>query len=82
MAYNTIIVEVEDQIATIRLNRPDALNALNAELLSELAQAVTELEADSRIRCTILTGSDKAFAAGADITEMADLNFVDGVSTD
>ena len=71
MAYNTIVVDVEDQIATIRLNRPDALNALNAELLSELAQAVTEMDANVKIRCMILTGSEKAFAAG--IFEIADL---------
>ena len=82
MAYNSIIVDVEDQIATIRLNRPDALNALNAELLSELADAVSAADANDKIRCLILTGSEKAFAAGADITEMADLSFVDVFSTD
>ena len=82
MAYNSIIVDVEDQIATIRLDRPDALNALNAELLSELADAVSAADANDKIRCLILTGSEKAFAAGADITEMADLSFVDVFSTD
>jgi len=82
MAYNTIVVDVEDQIATIRLNRPDALNALNAELLSELAQAVTEMDANNKIRCMILAGSEKVFAAGADITEMAELSFVEVFTTD
>ncbi len=82
MAYKSIIVEIEDQVAIIRLNRPDALNALNAELLSELAQAVTEADANEKIRCLILTGSEKAFAAGADITEMADLSFVDVFTSD
>ncbi len=82
MAYNTIIVDVEDQVATIRLNRPEALNALNAELLSELSSAVTEADANDKVRCLILTGSEKAFAAGADITEMAERSFVDVFSSD
>ncbi|MGI9395497.1 MAG: enoyl-CoA hydratase [Boseongicola sp.] len=82
MAYNTIIVDVEEQVATIRLNRPDALNALNSELLSELATAVDEAEANDKIRCLILTGSEKAFAAGADVTEMAEKSFVDVFTSD
>ncbi len=82
MAYNTIIVDVEDQIATIRLNRPDALNAINAELLSELANAVTDANQNDKVRCLIIAGSEKAFAAGADITEMADKSFVDVFSSD
>ena len=82
MAYNTIIVDVEDQVATIRLNRPEALNALNAELLSELSIAVTEADANDKVRCLILTGSEKAFAAGADITEMAEKSFVDVFTSD
>lgn len=82
MAYKTIIVETEDHIATIRLNRPDALNALNAELLSELADAVRDAGANDKVRCIILTGSDKAFAAGADISEMADKSFVDVFMSD
>ena len=82
MAYNTIIVDVEDQIATIRLNRPEALNALNAELLSELSSAVAEADANDKVRCLVLTGSEKAFAAGADITEMAEKSFVDVFSSD
>ncbi len=77
MAYKTIIVEIEDHIATIRLNRPDAMNALNAELMGELADAVTEASNNEKVRCLILTGSEKAFAAGADIKEMADKSFVE-----
>ena len=77
MAYKTIIAETEDHVATIRLNRPEALNALNAQLMSELAKAVTEAARDDRVRCIILTGSEKAFAAGADITEMAEKSFVE-----
>lgn len=82
MAYKSIIVETEDHITTIRLNRPDALNALNAELLSELAEAVQEASANDRVRCIVLTGSEKAFAAGADISEMADKTFVEVFSSD
>ncbi len=82
MAYNTIIVDFEDQVATIRLNRPDALNALNAELLSELSTAVAEANANEKVRCLILTGSEKAFAAGADISEMAEKSFVDVFTSD
>ncbi len=77
MAYETLIVEVEDHIALIRLNRPDALNALNAQLLDELAAAVAEADASNRVRAIIITGSDKAFAAGADVKEMAEKSFVD-----
>ena len=77
MAFETIIVETEEHVTTIRLNRPDALNALNAELLRELAQAFEDASADDKVRCIILTGNEKAFAAGADISEMVDRSFVD-----
>ena len=77
MAYETIIVAIEDHVATITLNRPDALNALSQKLLKELAQAMEEADASDKVRCIVLTGSEKAFAAGADITEMADQSFVD-----
>ncbi|MCR8549490.1 enoyl-CoA hydratase [Salipiger sp. P9] len=77
MAYETIIVEVEDHVATITLNRPDALNALNSHLLGELAKALPELDANDKVRCIIITGSAKAFAAGADIKEMAEKSFVE-----
>ena len=82
MAYKTIIVETDDHITTIRLNRPDALNALNAELLSELAEAVQEASGNNKVRCIVLTGSEKAFAAGADISEMADKSFVEVFTSD
>ncbi len=77
MAYETLIVEIEDYVALIRLNRPDALNALNSALMHELAAAITAAEANDRVRCIVLTGSEKAFAAGADVREMAEKSFVD-----
>ena len=82
MAYETIIVEVENHVATIKLDRPDALNALNMQLLRELGTALAEAQANEKVRCIILTGSDKAFAAGADIKMMADKSFVDVFSED
>jgi enoyl-CoA hydratase len=77
MAYETIIVEIAEGVALIMLNRPDALNALNSQLLRELATAVEKADASDKVRCIVLTGSDKAFAAGADIKEMADKTFVE-----
>ncbi|MEM9434342.1 MAG: enoyl-CoA hydratase [Pseudomonadota bacterium] len=80
MAFETIIVEIEDHVAVIKLNRPDALNALNAKLMSELGTAVQEAESNDKVRCIVLTGSEKAFAAGADITELREKSFVDAYS--
>ncbi|SHF13089.1 short chain enoyl-CoA hydratase [Loktanella atrilutea] len=80
MAYETIIVDTSDDIAVIRLNRPDALNALNQKLLGELCMALEEADGSDKVRCIIVTGSEKAFAAGADITEMADKTFVEMTS--
>ena len=77
MAYETLIVEVEDYVTLIRLNRPDAMNALNAKLMTELAAAMTAADADPNTRCIILAGSDKAFAAGADIKEMAEKTYTE-----
>jgi enoyl-CoA hydratase len=77
MAYKTLIVDIADHIATVRLNRPDALNALNLQLLEELAGALTELDASNRVRAIVITGNEKAFAAGADVKEMAPKGFVD-----
>lgn len=77
MAYETLIVEIEDHIALIKLNRPDAMNAINSQLLDELSKALRAAEANDKVRCVVLTGSDKAFAAGADVKEMADKSFVD-----
>lgn len=77
MAYETIIVEIEDHVALIKLNRPDALNALNDQLMSELSQALGEAQKNDKVRCVLLTGSEKAFAAGADIKMMSGKGFVD-----
>ena len=82
MAYETIVADVDDHVATIRLDRPEAMNALNAKLLGELAQALREAEANERVRCIILTGSEKAFAAGADVREMAEMGFVEAFARD
>ena len=82
MAYENILVEKTGAVAVIRLNRPKAMNALNAALMAEMAQALAELEADDGVRCLVLTGSDKAFAAGADIKEMKDRTFMDVYKTD
>jgi enoyl-CoA hydratase len=70
MAYETILVETRGRVGILTLNRPQALNALNKQIIAELGQALTAFEADGNIGCVVLTGSDKAFAAGADIKEM------------
>lgn len=72
MAYANLIVETRDHVGLVKLNRPDALNALNQDLLRELGEALGKFDADDKIRCIVLTGSAKAFAAGADIKEMSD----------
>lgn len=77
MAFETITVETEDYVSVITLNRPDALNALNSQLLTELCSALDEADQSDKVRCIVITGSDKAFAAGADISEMAEKSFVD-----
>jgi enoyl-CoA hydratase len=77
MSTENIIVETRGRVGLIRLNRPQALNALNAALMRELAHAIDGFEADGNIGCMVITGSDKAFAAGADIKEMAERAFID-----
>ncbi len=77
MAYQTIIVETRDHVGLIRLNRPEALNALNSELMRELGTALEKFDADDSVGCIVLTGSEKAFAAGADIKEMKSRSFQD-----
>jgi len=77
MAYETILVDTEDHVTLIKLNRPEALNALNAQLLNELGKALAAADADKTVRAIIITGSEKAFAAGADIKEMSEKGFVD-----
>ncbi len=75
MTYSTILVETEGAVTLVTLNRPEALNALNNQVLADLVSAFAAYEADASQRCLILTGSEKAFAAGADIKEMADKGF-------
>jgi enoyl-CoA hydratase len=75
MSYTTILKDIQGRVAMITLNRPEALNALNSQLISELNHALDELESNREIGCIVLTGSAKAFAAGADIKEMAELKY-------
>ncbi|ANW66395.1 enoyl-CoA hydratase [Mycobacterium sp. djl-10] len=75
MSYETILVDRDERIATITLNRPKALNALNSQVMAEVTSAAAELDADPGVGAIILTGNEKAFAAGADIKEMADKSF-------
>jgi enoyl-CoA hydratase len=75
MTYETILVETRDKVGLVTLNRPQALNALNAALVAELNQALDGFEADPAIGCIVITGSEKAFAAGADIKEMQTLSY-------
>ncbi|MEL6169658.1 MAG: enoyl-CoA hydratase [Pseudomonadota bacterium] len=82
MAYQTLIVDVEEHVALIKLNRPDAMNALSFELLEELEQAVREADENDKVRCLVITGSEKAFAAGADISDMAERTFVEVFALD
>ncbi|WP_297691546.1 enoyl-CoA hydratase [Phenylobacterium sp.] len=82
MSFETLIVERDEAVTLIRLNRPQALNALNGRLLQELAQALDEAEADEAVRCLVLTGSERAFAAGADIKEMSDKTYAQMFATD
>jgi len=77
MTTETIIVERRGRVGIVRLNRPQALNALNATLRNELLGAVEAFDADADVGCILITGSDKAFAAGADIKEMADKSYID-----
>jgi enoyl-CoA hydratase len=75
MAYENILVEQRGAVTLITLNRPKALNALNSQVLDELIQAFAAFDSNDGQRCAVLTGSDKAFAAGADIKEMSDQGF-------
>jgi enoyl-CoA hydratase len=77
MAPTTIVVETKGRVGIIRFNRPQALNALNAVLIKELITEIAAFEADTNIGCILITGSEKAFAAGADIKEMVDKDHMD-----
>src|SRR4249919_3815309 len=82
MSYETIIVETKGRVGIVRLNRPQALNALNAKVNEELTAAIDAFEADEGIACVILTSSEKAFAAGADIKEMQAKSYMDAFKSD
>ncbi|MES2900446.1 MAG: enoyl-CoA hydratase [Pseudomonadota bacterium] len=75
MQYSDLLIETHGRVAVIRLNRPKALNALNDNMMNELGDALYKFDADSAIGCIILTGSEKAFAAGADIAAMAEYDY-------
>ncbi|MGF7008898.1 enoyl-CoA hydratase [Aminobacter sp. BE322] len=82
MAYETILVEKRGKVGLITLNRPKALNALNSQVLGELLAATGEFEADNGVGAVVITGSEKAFAAGADIKEMQAKTYVDAYMED
>jgi len=82
MAYATIIVETKGRVGLVKLNRPNALNALNAQLIDELSTALDGFEADEGIGCIVITGSEKAFAAGADIKEMQSKSYMQAYKED
>lgn len=77
MTYETLLIEQHDAVTLVRLNRPQALNALNSQTLADLIAAFAAYDADPSQRCLVLTGSEKAFAAGADIKEMSEQSFAD-----
>jgi enoyl-CoA hydratase len=77
MSYETVLVEKRGAVTLVTLNRPQALNALNSQVLKELIEVFAAYDADHEQRCLVLTGSEKAFAAGADIKEMQQQLFAD-----
>ena len=77
-----ILLELHDKVALIRLNRPQVLNALNDALMDQLGAALDKIEADETIGCVVITGSEKAFAAGADISAMATYSYMDAYKGD
>jgi enoyl-CoA hydratase len=82
MAYENIMLETSEGVGVITLNRPQALNALCAALIDEMGQALDSLEADPEIGCIVITGSEKAFAAGADIKEMQNKTYIQAYQED
>jgi enoyl-CoA hydratase len=81
-SFETILIEKRERVGLVTLNRPKALNALCAQLIAELEQALNDLEADANIGAIVVTGSERAFAAGADIKEMKDRTFIDVFTSD
>jgi enoyl-CoA hydratase len=79
---DTLLLETHGAVLLIRLNRPEALNALNRKLMGELAGVLAQADADPAVRCIVLTGSEKAFAAGADVREMAGMSYAEVASVD
>ena len=77
MAFETILVDREGHVGVITINRPDAMNALNDQVMNEMGAALDDFEGDDAIGCVVITGSEKAFAAGADIKEMQEKSFMD-----
>ncbi|PCI33168.1 MAG: enoyl-CoA hydratase [Alphaproteobacteria bacterium] len=82
MSYKMILVDCKEPVGLITLNRPEAMNALNGALMDEITQALRAFEADEKIRAIVITGSSKAFAAGADIKEMQSMNYMDAYMND
>jgi len=82
MSYGTILTEINNKVGLIRLNRPQAMNALNDQLMNELGDALLKFDCDDAIGCIVITGSEKAFAAGADIADMANYSFMDVYKND
>jgi enoyl-CoA hydratase len=82
MSYETILTETKGRVGIIRLNRPNALNALNAQLISDLSQVLDAFEEDENVGCIIITGGEKAFAAGADIKEMQAKSYMQAYKED
>ncbi|MCP5080669.1 MAG: enoyl-CoA hydratase [Alphaproteobacteria bacterium] len=82
MAYETILVDTKGKVGVITLNRPKVLNALSLDLSGELCAALADFDADEKVGCIVITGSEKAFAAGADITEMQTMTYMDAYGSD
>lgn len=82
MPYETILTQVEDRVGLIRLNRPKQLNALNAQLMEELTTALEVFDGDESVGCIVITGNERAFAAGADVKEMAGASAVEMLTRD
>jgi enoyl-CoA hydratase len=82
MDYDSLLFERRGRVALVTLDRPQALNALNAALIASLGRALADVDADPDLSCTVITGSERAFAAGADIKEMAGLSFIEAWRSD